>query len=243
MTPVNGVWEEGEDGNQSNPSHEGSEHSLGGGRRRLSCASSWKGPAATSKSCRRKPARWGHRLKEEEETISTSLMVVPQHQSASVERTRAADAARTSRLGNQPLSISTIWRRSWVDLEREWRLHSGDSMKWWTWMGRVLSPCWESSSTTTCPHILNLEWHRIARTGGSGGWRDGGYRWRGRRYASWLAVIDPPSVGSIAHRGRSIWSNILPAAFLEGCVSSDPQPPPLTTMLERCPSWSSPAFR
>ena len=33
------------------------------------------------------------------------------------------------------------------------------------------------------------------------------------------AVVDAVSTGSLAHRVRSVWTNMLPASFAEGCVS------------------------
>ena len=46
------------------------------------------------------------------------------------------------------------------------------------------------------------------------------------------AVIDAVSVEGREHRLRSIWTNILPAAFFEGCVNRDPQPPPLQDLTD-----------
>lgn len=49
------------------------------------------------------------------------------------------------------------------------------------------------------------------------------------------------TASSSAHRVCSIWSYILPAAALEGCVHSDLQPRPLAGMLEQYHP-PSPAF-
>ena len=46
-----------------------------------------------------------------------------------------------------------------------------------------------------------------------------------------LAVVDVVNTGGSAHRVRSLWTNMLPSAFLEGCVPQDPQPPPLQGVL------------
>ena len=46
------------------------------------------------------------------------------------------------------------------------------------------------------------------------------------------SVVDAVNTGSWAHRVRSLWTNFLPAAFLEGCAESAPQPPSLEMVLD-----------
>ena len=48
-----------------------------------------------------------------------------------------------------------------------------------------------------------------------------------REFVGAPAVVDAVSTGSWAHRVRSLWINMLPASFLEGCASQHPQPPPM----------------
>ena len=42
-----------------------------------------------------------------------------------------------------------------------------------------------------------------------------------------LAVVDAVNTGNWAHQVRSLWTNMLPPALLEGWVPQDPQPPPV----------------